>query len=356
MRRAHLFNPENDLALASGMKHFTPPRAALAMQRAGECLPLFWADKEDVVLCRDVDYAMDLKSRYNLAGTPVSYVEGEYEAAPWGWSLHAVKQFEELSDGRLILPDTDFLERVKKLSHRGMSRKVFEALQSRLPYKLPEAPVMTSSIEEVEELLGLWKHIFVKSPLSGSGRGVIDSGSTPVAQLLRLARGVIRHQGAVMVERGLDNRCDFALLYDMDEDGAHYRALSLFFKGSHVAYGGNILASQEQLYNRVADQVGRNELDETRDAVSEVLSSLYNGYKGAIGVDMIVYSDENEELRIDPCIEVNVRMTMGRVAAHVYEHCLKPDRQGRMIIEFGKYTEGEILTDKRLNPSWVIRT
>ena len=215
---------------------------------------------------------------------------------------------------------------------------------------------MTSSIDEVEELLSRWGQIFVKSPLSGSGRGVIDSASTPVGQLLRLAQGVIKHQGAVMVERELDNRCDFALLYDMDESGAHYRAISLFFKGSHVAYGGNILASQKQLYDQVAAMSGRAELDTTREAVSEVLGRLYKGYKGAIGVDMIVYSNENGELCIDPCIEVNVRMTMGRVAAHVYEHCIETDKQCSMNIEFGKDYSGESLTDKRLNPRWVIRT
>ena len=46
----HLFNPENDLALALGCRHYTPPPHAVAIHNAGALLPMWWAEKEDRVI------------------------------------------------------------------------------------------------------------------------------------------------------------------------------------------------------------------------------------------------------------------------------------------------------------------
>ena len=48
--KLHLFNPENDLALGLGCRHYTPPPHAAAIHRAGALLPMWWANEDDLVL------------------------------------------------------------------------------------------------------------------------------------------------------------------------------------------------------------------------------------------------------------------------------------------------------------------
>ncbi|MDE7026821.1 MAG: hypothetical protein K2O87_02750, partial [Duncaniella freteri] len=54
----NLFNPENDLALAIGCRHYTPPPHAAALHRAGALLPAWWAETDDMILAYS-DYAED---------------------------------------------------------------------------------------------------------------------------------------------------------------------------------------------------------------------------------------------------------------------------------------------------------
>mgnify|MGYP001140241913 FL=1 len=50
MPRLHLFNPENDIALATGSDNFTAPKAALALRASGAAPPLWYVDPGDTFL------------------------------------------------------------------------------------------------------------------------------------------------------------------------------------------------------------------------------------------------------------------------------------------------------------------
>ena len=50
MKIWHIFNPEHDMALAAGIKGFTPPAAGRGMRYWLGFLPSFWADDGDVVI------------------------------------------------------------------------------------------------------------------------------------------------------------------------------------------------------------------------------------------------------------------------------------------------------------------
>lgn len=42
-------------------------------------------------------------------------------------------------------------------------------------------------------------------------------------------------------------------------------------------------------------------------------------YDGPLGIDMMLYRDENGKIALNPCVEVNLRMTMGMVTAAMGE-------------------------------------
>jgi hypothetical protein len=47
-------------------------------------------------------------------------------------------------------------------------------------------------------------------------------------------------------------------------------------------------------------------------AIDDLIAPHYNGY---LGIDMMLYWDENGKIALNPCVEVNLRMTMGMVTA-----------------------------------------
>ena len=67
---------------------------------------------------------------------------------------------------------------------------------------------------------------------------------------------------------------------------------------------------------------------------------LGNDYKGCFGVDMYVYADGNG-YKLNPMVEINMRMTMGYVANAVRRKLLATDMQ-KMYVQYDS-TAGNIL-------------
>ena len=56
-------------------------------------------------------------------------------------------------------------------------------------------------------------------------------------------------------------------------------------------------------------------------------------YDGPVGIDMMLYWDENGRIALNPCVEVNLRMTMGMVTAAMGS---RHDLHGNFSIVAGK--------------------
>ena len=54
-------------------------------------------------------------------------------------------------------------------------------------------------------------------------------------------------------------------------------------------------------------------LDNVRGMICQQLPELLKGYEGPVGVDMMVLHDR----MIHPCVEINLRRTMGHVALNI---------------------------------------
>ena len=53
----HIFNPEHDIALASGLSNFTAPHAGRQLRHDLGFIPAIWADEDDVIMVDDVAQA-----------------------------------------------------------------------------------------------------------------------------------------------------------------------------------------------------------------------------------------------------------------------------------------------------------
>lgn len=286
--KLHLFNPENDLALAAGTANYTPPKSVAAFRAALAAIPAWLAEPGDNIIAPGVT-----ESWLREAGLEVGLrLEGIPE--PWGWSANAVAQFRHIGVNGPF-PD---VERMRFLSHRRTALRLHAALQGKLPYVLPAAPIEITDISQLPDT----DRIFLKSPWSCSGRGVIDCLGLSGENIKRRASDAIRRQGSVMVEPRLNKVRDFAMLFRSGK----YLGLSLF-ETNGTAYTGNVVASQPEL----AAMLGAPHLLETAVAIEQWLPSL--GYDGPLGVDMMLYESDGE-MKICPTVEVNLRLTMGFVA------------------------------------------
>jgi hypothetical protein len=169
-----------------------------------------------------------------------------------------------------------------------------------------------------------------------------------------------------LAEEEWDKIEDFALLYDADGEGrVSFVGFSVFMTNERGAYIGNRLASEEALHKYMQERFG--EIDAVIDAIGKALAKNIAGdYCGPLGVDMmLIKSPESEADTMVAVCEVNLRMTMGRVAHEFAARHLAEGSTGTYqvlptaitegidtepIIKNGKLVEGAIdLTPKNQN-------
>ena len=126
-----------------------------------------------------------------------------------------------------------------------------------------------------------------------------------------------------MVEPYYHKVKDFAMEFSSDGEGTlTFEGLSLFHT-QNGAYTGNLLLTGREALSRLSHFVDPALLTAVRARITETLGPLLSGrYRGPVGVDMMVCSaqsgaEDSPEPRtplLHPCVEVNLRRTMGHVA------------------------------------------
>lgn len=316
----HVFNPSHDEALAAGSPYYYPARIARALARDLAALPVAWAGTGDFVLLPD-----DLPATAMDGGVFVH--EGELTAAfwdtvdaidPWGWDALLRRRLAALGAPQRLLPDDAALDAVRRLSSRRTATRLLPLLRAAIPGTVGESYWCTTS-EEVWRRVEQCGEAVVKAPWSGSGRGVFrvsaaDAAGPGGSRCGRVSR-ILREQGAVEVEPLYRREADLAMEFRILSGGrAVYEGLSLFATTPSGGYAGNLVADEAGLYGRLPDEV-LPALMAVRAAMPGLLSRVIgDGYTGLLGVDMMLVRHADATLRLHPCVEINLRRTMGSVA------------------------------------------
>ena len=338
MPRIHLFNPENDLALAFGGSNYTPPANALALHNAGAALPLFYGERGDMVIGREIDksWAAEMADCFDL-GTSLfdGYYPLECEAAPWGWSLDARRQLEQAGVNQNALITPEQIERLRQLSHRRLTLDVMTQLADMLPFSIPALPIEATDGKQVLDYRMEHGGCYVKLPWSSSGRGVFDASELADDALLSRVNGMINRQGSVMCEQRLGKIEDFAMLFYSNGEQVTRVGYSAFYNEHGASYGGNIVANDDILSRRLGAIVGDDRLRCISEALQSILTPIIAPhYKGYFGVDMLAYNSGSRVL-VAPCVEINLRMTMGVVAWRLAQTVLADGLTARFSVSYG---------------------
>ena len=158
----------------------------------------------------------------------------------------------------------------------------------------------------------------MKAPWSSSGRGLRFSSldRTPLSIHMGWLCNLLKSQGSVMVEPFYHKVKDFGMEFYADEKGnVNYLGLSLF-QTLNGAYTGNLLATEDKKTELITPYVPVNLLNNIKQQICSLLNELLNGqYVGPLGVDMMIVAQENHDgFFLHPCVEINLRRTMGHVA------------------------------------------
>ncbi|MCF0196184.1 MAG: hypothetical protein HUK03_02925 [Bacteroidaceae bacterium] len=301
----HIFNPENDMALADGKPGYTPPAIIRQMRHELAGLPYWWAADDDVVWDGE---------------SPVA-TEGIDRIQPWGWSPALCHQLRAAGVAESLLPTDERLRVIRRLSHRGTAVEALrDIMQSGIPGLVGESRLCHSA-DEAMAVAQTWQQAVMKAPWSSSGKGLMRADAPNARQW---AERIIRQQGSVAVEAWQDRQADLAMEFWLEGGVPRYEGLSLFYTNDQGAYQGNWVAPEGEKMQWLASVADPRVLGAVQQWWMERLRGV--DYEGPVGVDMLLTRDG----MLCPCVEVNWRMTMGLVSVWMG----RQQRYGRLIVEY----------------------
>ncbi len=328
----HIFNPEHDIALSSKVTNFTAPHAGRLLRYDLGWLPVIWAQKDDFILVDDEKKAThDLKysdksafrfiDPYTINSIKNECIPLIDHIEPWGWDAPLRNELLRLGFPKEKLPTVEQIKEIKNLSHRRTVTRLLPFL--RFDQTVGQA-FECKAAEEVEEYLVHYGNVVLKAPWSSSGRGVRFVSSIEQLHHPSLSgwvRNVIARQGSLMLEPYYNKVKDFGMEFYSDGKGSvSYEGLSLFH-ADNGAYSSNLIATEPAKAEMLCRYLTTELLETVRTEICKRLAEEFCGkYEGPFGVDMMVVagSDRHSPFLLHPCVEVNVRRTMGHVALSLF--------------------------------------
>ncbi|MBP7358686.1 MAG: hypothetical protein KA955_05030 [Prevotella sp.] len=321
--KLHIFNPEHDIALAYNNPNITAPHLVRQLRRDLAYMPALWADDGDAVLVDDVESAQKNAIKFLHKKPMVVFITKEElnvlkftEIQPWGWDKAICHQLTSYGFGDYSMPDDLTLKRIRDLSNRVETILLMANLRDGLENITCGNINYCTTVEEIMAISLMEGSVVLKAPWSSSGRGIRFVNDSLDVPLRGWCNNLLNLQGGIIVETYYNKVKDFAMeFYSNGLGEVSYRGLS-FFDTTKGAYSGNLLATDELKEQMLAEYIPKEVSDEIKFRICNMMGDeLKNVYKGPFGVDMMVVADrESPNFLLDPCVEINLRRTMGHVA------------------------------------------
>lgn len=334
MKTLYLFNPENDMALASASPFYMTPANIRKMATDLSALPAWYAPEGSSVLLGDNRQRewMEKECRFSLPVEWAVNIAPYYiKVCPWGWNPALLRRLKEEGVSSEAMLSEEQMKRVRCLSSRQTAVDLLPRL--RMEQTIGESFVF-SFFEKLLMFLQKDEEVLLKSPWSGSGKGIQRVKGVPDTSVYGWAKRVVSTQGSIVVEPFYQKVVDFAMEFYSDGKGVSFVGYSLFETDGRGIYKGNVLASDKTIEARLASYVPVEVLAGIRNRSMEELDVLVAGsYEGYLGVDMMICKDA-EGYKVHPCVEVNLRMNMGVVSRLFYDNYVCEGAEGRYVIEY----------------------
>jgi uncharacterized ferritin-like protein (DUF455 family) len=324
----HWFNPnaESHARAAAMGKPWQADKTAVALESDLEALMLGCCRRDDALLMRrapGIDHLTRLKEAgFELPeiltlGTPAGRKLGGLR--PWAWSPDAVEMLRPYADD--VAPNMPQRWR-ETLPPEWFSKEIGLRLEQELGPQEETGALFRDAnavLAATNKLLNSGQAL-LKAPMACAGRGHlrVNTESDPAKTRGWVVNTLAGH-GAVVVEPWLKRVLDFSALYEM-KPGGEVELVGLTrmendaagrFLGIRVSHKwGNLLEPE------IAEFLFREArvLAIYQDEILPLLTHLLPSYVGPLCVDAMVHRKPDGTLALKRVVELNVRMTMGRIA------------------------------------------
>jgi hypothetical protein len=324
----HWFNPNAESHARATMmgKPWQPDRTALALENDLEALMLGCCRRDDAVLMRRAP-SIDHLTRLKDAGFELPEILTIGTAAgrklgglrPWAWSPDAAETLRPYAGD--VAPAMAQPSR-EALPPEWFSKEIGLRLEGLLGSQQETGKLLRDAdavLAELDTLMASGQAL-LKAPMACAGRGHlrVNAESDPAKTRGWIANTLAGH-GAAVVEPWLERVLDFSALYEM-KPGGEVETVGFTrmendaagrFLGIRVSHKwGNLLEPE------VAEFLFREArvLEIYQEQIPPLLANLLPGYVGPLCVDAMVHRAADGSLALKRVVEMNVRMTMGRIA------------------------------------------
>ena len=294
----YIFNPEHDLCIANGDENFVPPRSAVEFA------------KEYIEISKHLERPN--KQRRQII--------------PWGWNHSLKKRLINEGVDPARLPSEEELQFIRTHSRREFALDMHSRLNCADSQVIgANYRIVAKSVSEIEAFISANGGAVLKSPLSGSGKGIRFVRERLSESDEGWCRRTLDKHGSVIVERRFEIIKECALLFECHNEGIDFIGYSQF-ESRNGAYSRNILASNEEIENMIAAYIPRNTLTAIREGLISILAdTLVGHYEGFLGIDQMICQTDSPVFV--PVSEINLRMTMGLIARNQYDQSHNLARQ-----------------------------
>ena len=347
MNLTKVFNPEHDMALSNGDRHFIAPQNIRDMAR--DLAPL------------------------------MSYV-GSDGPLVWGWDHAICEQLLRMGIPADELPSTEALASLRGHSGRQSAHELlsmFHAQHAGGPYT-GESIIVTDT-DQLTPFVARHHHVVLKAPYSSSGKGLRHVKTHPVPpceggksspaentsmstsspsqggmeRISSWAEALIRRHGYLTAEPCYNKVQDFAIEFIVTDDTCRFIGYSLFNTNAHGRYEANLLMEDEAIELLLAQHVPLAALHEVREWIiahaHHIVPVVWDTTRHPLyfGIDMMVVKDgqksefinHKSEFKLHPCVEINLRLNMGIIAHEVRRQLVAPGSVGTFHVTTFASTE-----------------
>lgn len=318
----HIYNPDTEMALAADSVNYTPPRAVASFIRRECLLPALYAKPAEAILLPPglhhsdtenlpyADYVRKKKLNLVESGQNLS----TYIPKPWGWNKSISRYLNASGVPSDALPSEKNLTDIRRTTSKRFAAELLPLFPTS---SLRCHPVYLDSEQSVANFFTTSSYPqgwVVKHLWASSGRGVAFFSPTQGQQALLRALQALKSQGGVVIEALLPKAADLASEWEIIQGKTIYRGLSYFQTDLQGRYKQNYQLSQSQIWQRISQITDVNHLRNTLEIQKEIINHHISPlYSGPLGIDMLITTDGT----LHPCLEINLRMTMGHVALSI---------------------------------------
>ncbi|MGQ1946719.1 hypothetical protein ACT3CD_06410 [Geofilum sp. OHC36d9] len=326
------FNPTCEMAVANAQVSYMPPAHLAKFETDLEFILLYLGDRKDCIWVRQ-PIPDAFKRHLDLMGwsypLPISQLEDMTysqlaltQLSPWGWSPAVHKKFEQLKG---LMDQSWYLNPLSiwKPAHRSLLSRLTgqqvaqlvkeSGIEAKGLLAVPGIPERINSMRRLTELeRDLSSPILLKTPWSASGRGLFKiRDRNENVENNRWVLSKLKQQGFLMAEPFLNKLQDLSFHFEITNDTISYLGTTFFKSDNDGRFSGCFIgtpAIANMTDFLLSEAIGQAVQTLQQAFIEMHLSARYQGY---VGVDAMLFLNDEGGVKLHPCIEVNLRHTMG---------------------------------------------